>query len=264
MLKKLLTKEILLPVLIIVIAFLFYMLIKQIVIKIFKAGSKFSAHKKSVTIMNLILNIIKYIILIIAVLSILSVWGVDTGALLASLGIAGVIAGLALQDILKDFLAGFSIIVDNEYDVGDNIKIGNFRGTVIELGMKNTKVRAYSGEVMTIANRNVTDIINYSTHDAKGIINVAVAYESNVEEVEKVLHEVCERLSEKIPYLKSDVQMVGLEELADSAMLFRIEADCEPLKDFAFKREVNRMIKIVFDEKNIEIPYPKVEVHGEL
>ncbi len=263
MLEKLLTKELVLPILIVAIAILFYMFVKQIIMKTFKMSKRFGEHKKSITIMKLILNIIKYIILIIAILACLSVWGVDTDALLASLGIAGVIAGLALQDILKDFLAGFSIIVDNEYDVGDTVMVGSFKGTVIDLGMTNTKIRAYSGEVMTISNRNVTNVINYSTQTCKCTHDIAVAYECDIEKVEKVIEDVCKDLSEKIPYLTSDLKLLGINELGDSAVLFRVEADCEPLKDLPCKREINRAIKIAFEKNDIQIPYPQVEVHDE-
>ncbi len=263
MLEQIITKEVISPIFIVIIAILFYSFIKKVVIKMFRASSKFGVHKKSMTIMNLIINIIKYIIILVALLAMLNVWGVDTKALVASLGIAGVVAGLALQDLLKDLLAGFSIIIDDEYDVGDNIKIGTFRGDVIELGLKNTKIRAYSGEVMTISNRNVNEVINYSTHASKCIIDISVAYEADVEEVENVLTQVCEKLSKSTPYLLSDVELLGVQELDDSAVVFRLVADCEPLKDIEFKRAVNRMVKITFDENNVTIPYPQVVVHNE-
>ena len=159
MLEKILTKELIQPIVVIIISIIIYLLIKKIIIKMLKASKKHGIHKKSITIMNLVINIVKYIIIIISVLTILNIWGIDTKALLASLGVVGVVAGLAMQDILKDFLAGFSIIIDNEFDVGDNIQIGTFRGDVIELGMKNTKIRAYSGEVLTVANRNINEVI---------------------------------------------------------------------------------------------------------
>ena len=178
---KVLTREIVSPIFIVIIAVLFYFLVKQIIMKMFKASEKYGVHKKSITIMNLIINIIKYVVIIVTILALLGTWGVDTKALLASLGVVGVVAGLAMQDILKDFLAGFSIIINNEFDVGDNIQIGNFRGNVVELGMKNTKIRAYTGEVKIIANRNIVDVINYSMQTSKAIIEVGVSYSSDLE-----------------------------------------------------------------------------------
>lgn len=263
MLEKLLTTEIITPIFIAVIAILVHLLVKQFIYKMFKASSKYGVHKKSRTIMNLVVNVIKYIIIIVAVLAILNVWGVDTKALIASLGVAGVVAGLALQDILKDFLAGFSIILDDEYDVGDNIKIGDFRGTVTEIGIKNTKVRAYSGEVKIIANRNVTEVINYSTQTSKCLIDISTEYDASVEEMEKVLKEVCETLSKNTPYLTSDVELLGIESLDDSAVVYRLEADCEPLKDIPFKRAVYKAVKETFDKQSISIPYPQVVIHSD-
>lgn len=263
MLEKLLTKEVVAPIFIIVIAVLTYLLIKKIIIKMFKASNKFGVHKKSITIMKMVINVAKYFIMVVALLTILSVWGVDTKALIASLGVAGVVAGLALQDLFKDLLAGFAIIIDNEFDVGDNVKIGTFRGTVVELGMKNTKIRAYSGEVKSISNRNITEVINYSTQSSKCIVDVGVDYDADIEVVEEVLRKVCEKLSASTPYLTSDVQLMGIEKLDENAMVFRLEADCEPVMDFSFNREVNRAIKVTFDENNITIPYPQVVVHNE-
>ncbi len=263
MIEQLLTKEIIEPIFIIIIAVLSYILIKKIIVKTFMGTAKFRAHKKSLTIMNLFINIIKYIILIAALLALLNTWGVDTKAMLASLGIAGVVAGLALQDILKDFLAGFSIIVDNEYDVGDNIRVGTFRGDVIELGMKNTKIRAYTGEVMVIANRNVTDVINYSTHPCKCIIDVSVSYEDKSEVVVEALNKICDELTKTTDYLVSKVELLGIQELADSAVVYRLVAECKPLKDFEFKRKAFKVVKDVFDKENICIPYPQVVAHSE-
>ena len=104
---KILTKEIISPILIIIIAVLVYFLIKQIIMKAFRASKKYGVHKKSRTIINLIINIIKYIVIIVATLAVLSAWGVDTKALVASLGVVGVVAGLAMQDILKRLFGWF-------------------------------------------------------------------------------------------------------------------------------------------------------------
>ena len=263
MLSFILSKEIISSFFTIVVSVLLYFVIKQIIMKMFMASKKYGVHKKSITITNMIINIIKYLFIIIVILTLLSIWGVDTKALVTSLGIVGVIAGLALQDILKDFLAGFSIIVDNEFDVGDNIKINNFRGTVIELGMKNTKIRAYSGEVLTIANRNINEVINYSTQTSRCIIDVSVAYDSDLDKVEKVLTEVCSVLKDNTSYLISDMEILGVQEMSDSAIVYRIIGDCEPTLDISFKRKAYKAIKEAFDENGIVIPFPQVVVHNE-
>ena len=263
MINEVLTKEIVSSFLTIIITIIIYLVIKQIIIKIFNTSTKYRKHKKSVTIMNLIINIIKYIMIIIAFLTLLSIWGVDTKALVASLGVVGVVAGLALQDILKDLLAGFSIIVDNEFDVGDNIKVGNFRGDVIELGLKNTKIRAYTGEIMIIANHTINEVINYSTKSIKSLIDISVDYNSDLEKVEKVLNEVCDSLNKKITYLTSNIEIFGIHELADSAIIYRLVAECTPVQEKFLKKEIYKTVKIAFDENKINIPFPQVVIHNE-
>lgn len=263
MIDFILSREIVSSFFTIVSAVIIYHIIRQIILKMFKASKKYGVHKKSITITNLIINIIKYVFVIIVVLTLLSIWGVDTKALIASLGVVGVVAGLAMQDILKDFLAGFSIIVDNEFDVGDNIKVNNFRGTVIELGMKNTKIRAYSGEVLIIANRNINEVINYSTQDSRCIIDIAVSYDSDLDKVERVLGEVCRELKANTSYLTSDMEVLGVQELGDSAIVYRLIGDCAPTRDIEFKRKVYKAVKEAFDDNGIEIPFPQVVVRDE-
>ena len=263
MLNFILSKEIVSSFFTVVTAILIYFIIKNVILKMFKASKKYGVHKKSVTITNMIINIIKYIFIIVTILTLLAIWGVDTKALIASLGVVGVVAGLALQDILKDFLAGFSIIVDNEFDVGDTIKVNDFRGKVTELGMKNTKIRAYSGEVLIIANRNISEVVNYSTQNSRCIIDVSVSYDSDLDKVERVLKEVCKDLKENTSYLIDDMEVLGIQEMADSAIIYRLIADCGPTLDIEFRRKAYRAIKEAFDYNGIEIPFPQVVVHDE-
>lgn len=126
------------------------------------AKAKDKDNRKALTILTLVTNILKYIILIVAFLMILDVWGVDTKALVASLGVVGVVGGLAMQDTIKDLISGTTILTESQFKVGDNIQIGSFRGTVTALGMRTTSIRAASGEIKMISNRNITEVINYS------------------------------------------------------------------------------------------------------
>ena len=160
--EKILTKEVITTICIIVCSLILYFIIKQVMSNFFIKKARHHSNKKALTILTILNNVIKYIVLIIALLTILATWGVDTKALIASLGVAGAVAGLAMQDMIKDFLGGADVLTEDQFKVGDNIQIGNFRGNVIYLGMKTTKIRAYTGEVKIIANRNVNDVINYS------------------------------------------------------------------------------------------------------
>ena len=116
----------------------------RIIIRMFiKTGKSSFERKRRNTIVKLLENIFKYIVLIVAVLYILNTYGIDTKSLIAGIGIAGVVIGLALQDLLKDLISGLSIILDNYFVIGDIVDFEGFTGEVVEFGLKSTKIRAF-------------------------------------------------------------------------------------------------------------------------
>ena len=246
---------------IIVIAIVICIIAKRIINGIFNKSIKKTKHKKSITIIKVINNIIRTVILILAVLTIISVWGVDTKALIASLGIVGLVAGLAVQDTLKDVIAGAAIIFEDEFDVGDNIQIGTFRGDVIDIGLQNTTVRAYTGEIKIIANRNINEVINYSRYSSIALIDFEVAYDSDPDKIKELLDNICKRMNE-FAYLVSDVQLLGIQELNQDAVVYRIYADCKPGMDFACKRDAWQVILTECKKTGVEIPFKQVVVHS--
>ena len=260
--ETLLTKEVITTICIIIAAFVIYFVLKQIITNFFIKKARHRSNKKALTLLTILNNVIKYIILIIALLTILATWGVDTKALIASLGVAGAVAGLAMQDMIKDFIGGADILTEDQFKVGDNIKVGNFRGTVIYLGMKATKIRAYTGEVKIIANRNINDVINYSIMPAVCVIDIELSYENKTDEAEKVLKTVVERVSKMVTYLKRPILILGIEELKVNSVVYRIEAEVAPMKDFEFNRIFLKEIKKEAEANNLTLSYNKVDVHN--
>ena len=165
---------------------------------------------------------------------ILDIFGVDTKSLIASLGVLGLVVGLALQDLLKDFISGMTIIFENQYCIGDIISVGDFKGEVIGLGLKTTRIRSYTGEVKILSNRNISEVINYSQMSSFALVDVSVAYEEDYEKVEKLLNNlfIDIKKNKRIPFLKSDIKVLGINELADSAVIIRITAETESYKQY--------------------------------
>lgn len=265
--NKLLIPEIYLPIIYICIAILVNSILKRIIDKIFlkkqESLNKSSYnYKKTETFKILIKNIIKYIIIIFLILAILTVYGVDVTSVLAGLGIVGVVLGLALQDLAKDFIAGFSIILENQYAIGDIISISGFKGEVIFLGLKTTKIKNYEGQVKIIANRNAIDIINYSMENSLAIVDIDVSYEENNDKVEKVLEELTTELTDTLPKLKGKVELLGIQELSSSSVRYRIIAPTVAMEHFGVERQIRKAIKQKLDKENIKIPYPQIEVHN--
>jgi len=254
-----LRKEIIAPIIIIVVCTLLCILSKKIIYKVFKHIVKTSDGKQK-TILNLINNIIKFIIIIIGILLILEVYGIDTKSLVASLGIVGLVAGLALQDLLKDFIVGMSIIFEGQFSIGDWVSINGFKGEVIPSNLRITKLKAYTGEIKIISNRNITEIINYSSSNSNLIVDIGVAYESDIKKVKNILDNLCVTFKEK--YKLKEISCLGIQELSDSSINFRIVALSEYSNQFSLDREIKKEIVLLFNKNNITIPYKQVVVHN--
>jgi mscS mechanosensitive ion channel len=266
MLEKFLIPQVYLPIIYICVAILINGILVNIVEKVVaKKQENFSknsyAYKKSETFKVLLKNITKYTIIIFLILAILTVYGVDVTSVLTGLGIVGVVLGLALQDLAKDIIAGFSIIFENQYAIGDTISINGFKGEVIFLGLKTTKIKNYEGQVKIVANRNATEVINYSMENSLAIVDIDVSYEEDNEKVEKVLTELATELTKTLPKLKGKVELLGIQELASSSVKYRMIAPTVSMEHFEIERKIRKEVKERLDKENIKIPYPQLEVH---
>ena len=260
MLEKFLIPQVYLPIIYICVAILINGILVNIVEKVVaKKQENFSknsyAYKKSETFKVLLKNII------FLILAILTVYGVDVTSVLTGLGIVGVVLGLALQDLAKDIIAGFSIIFENQYAIGDTISINGFKGEVIFLGLKTTKIKNYEGQVKIVANRNATEVINYSMENSLAIVDIDVSYEEDNEKVEKVLTELATELTKTLPKLKGKVELLGIQELASSSVKYRMIAPTVSMEHFEIERKIRKEVKERLDKENIKIPYPQLEVH---
>lgn len=245
-----------------VIALVIYAIIKGAISKIFKLKVKGVSTKKQKTLQIFFTNIAKWIVVIIAFMIILEICGIDTGVIITSLGAVTVVIGLAFQDILKDFIAGVSFIFENSYNVGDIVAINGFKGEVIYMGMKATKIKALSGEIFIINNGSIKEITNYTMANSIVLVDVGVSYESDIEKVEKVLTKLSEKLSKELPYLKGDVKVLGVEDLGSSAVVFRLSAEVEQNMIYKVQRDLRKQIKLELDKNNISIPYNQLVIHN--
>ena len=242
---------------------LIYIIINQIIRNINKHKLIKKGDKRKQTLLLLINSIVKYVLMIICVLTILNIYGVDTTALITSLGLLGLGVSLALQDTLRDFLAGFFIIFDNQYDIGDTISINNFRGEVIALGLKTTKIRAYTGEVNIIANRNIQEVINYSASNSLAIVDFEVSYDDDLNKVEKILTSLCEDLTNRLDNIKGNVELLGIEDLGSNGIKYRITVETKSMGQYGVQREIRKAVREELNKNGIVIPYSQVVIHNE-
>lgn len=224
-----------------------------------KSINKFSTKKRQKTIKKLIANVIKYIIVIIVLILILNLFGVDVTSILAGLGIVGIIVGLALQDVMKDVLSGIFIILEEQYDIGDQVEIGNFVGEVQSIGLKTTKLKNFEGKIKIISNRNVAEVINYSKSNSIVVIDIPVSYEDDIEMVEEKLNKIAQKISKEVQGIIGDIKVLGIEELSLTSALYRITFETKPYEYFEIKRQILRKLKIELTKNNVKTLYDKLE-----
>ena len=261
MLRFITSKLFYMPIFYIVGGIIVYLVISKIINGISKninVKSSAGLDKRKNTIIDMINNIIKYIILIIVIIMILNLYGVDTTSIIASLGVISLVIGLAFQDIIKDFLAGMFIIFDNQYAVGDTIEVNGFKGEVIALGLKTTKIKAYTGEVKTLSNSSFNEVINYNLNPTNLLMYIPFGYDVKVERIEKILNKVGEEIKNNENV--RDFQLLGIDSFCDSCMKYLVVINCKAMTQFGIKREVLRLVKCEFDKAGIAIPYNKLDI----
>ena len=262
--KVITSEKFYLPFVYVIVGLFLYLVVNSVINKLTaKHKSTRGRDKRKDTIIDLSKNIFKYIIVILIILQILKLYGVDTTSIIASIGVFAVVIGLAFQDVLKDLLVGATIILESQFAIGEIVEINGFKGEVISLTLKTTRLKSYKGEVKIIANRNIGEITNYSLDNVLVRVIASVSYESDNKKVEKVLNELIEKLNTSIPELKSKITIEGIDSLSDSSVDYLLTAKSSVKNEFVVKRKLLKEIKNAFDQNGIEIPYPQVEVHNE-
>lgn len=249
-------KEFYLIVVYVLLGFVCYKILKVIITNFTKNLKK----KRQVTIQKLIQNIIKYLIIIIVITTVLNLVGVNITSIVAGLGVASVILSLALKDMMQDILAGISIIFEDQFDVGDLVEINGFTGTIYDLGLKSTKIKSYENVIKIIANRTITEVTNYSKTSPNLVMDIPMSYDVKNEIADKVVQNILKRIKKEINTINGEVELWGLNELADSHLNYRILIPVEKNSQFESKRKVNRIIKEEYDKANISTPYNIIEV----
>ena len=248
----------------IIVAIIVYEIIRKIVIKSLNRNKKRlnNVHFQRVkTIQNLILSIVKYTIIIITIVTILSVWGFNVTTLVAGLGLGTAIIGLAFQDLAKDIIAGFAIITEGQYEVGDTIEIDKFMGEVTSISLKTTEITNFKGAKYIVSNRYMDKVINYSDNPLLAIVDVSTPYEEKTDKTEKVLKDMIEEIKDEVPNAEGELLLWGIQSLSDSAVVYRISVPAKAMKHFETERYLRKQIKDHLDKAGISIPYNQIEVH---
>ena len=220
-----------------------------------------SMSAKGETVCRMADNFIRTFSVIAIIYVVLSILGVDTNTLLKSAGILSLVIGLGAQSLISDILAGLFIIFEGEFQVGDIVTIDGFRGTVVEIGVRTTKVKEGSGNVKIFSNSSVKNILNMTKDLSVVSIDMGIEYGEDLRYVEKVLQQEFPSIKAKLPAILDGPFYRGVSELADSSVNIRIVAQCREEDRIQLDRDLRRRLKLIFDEHNINIPYPQVVIN---
>ena len=223
-----------------------------------KSKIKLFTSSKGKTYIKLIKSVVKYIILILALLSILKINGIDINSVLAGVGIFGVIFGLAIQDWLKDIIRGSSIISDDYFEVGDIVKYKNIEGKVLVIGLKTTKIQDLAtSNIVSISNRNIDEVEKVSHFI---YVRVPMPYEVSLSKAEKAIDDILNIVGNNNKVVNCKYK--GVAELADSSIEYLIEVECNPQFKLQVKRDTLRSILSGLEKNRIEVPYTQIDIHN--
>lgn len=214
------------------------------------------------TIGILITSMLRFGAMVLALIMVLSAWNVPTPTLLAGAGIAGLAVSFGAQGLLEDVFAGLSIIFEKQFVVGDFVEVDNFKGTVQEIGPRNTRIKSIYGNVLIIANSDIREIINFSDDLSFAVSEISIEYSEDLDKVEKILEDHLPDIGKKDERILSGPKYDGVDQLADSSVVVRVIAHCEEKNRIDITRFLNKELKMLFDRNNIQIPFPQLVIHN--
>jgi small conductance mechanosensitive channel len=217
------------------------------------------AKKRAHTLGNILRHALIVVISFIALLMILGELGIQLGPLLATAGIGALAIGFGGQSLVKDVISGFFIILENQYRIGDVIEVAGVSGLVESVSLRRTVLRDLEGKVHTIPNGEIKIVSNLSKEWARSVLDVGISYREDVDHVIEILQQIGSELVAEEPWksaILEPLQILGVERFGDSQLVIRVVVKTAPLKQWEVGRELRKRIKIRFDEKGIQIPFP--------
>jgi small conductance mechanosensitive channel len=243
-------------------------LLQWLLVRIIRRGrDRFAAGARSpdaerwvVTVARVVRYAVRVVLTVLAVMLVLNEVGVSIAPLLGAAGVVGIAVGFGAQSLIKDYFNGFFLLVENQIRVGDVVKVADKSGLVEEVSLRRVRLRGYDGSVHYVPNGLITTVTNLSTEFAYALMDIRIAYEEDVERAISVLRAIGRQLRaapDHAPRILDDIDIAGVEELGDSAIVVRCRIKVKPLEQWTVKREFLKLLKERFAAERIEIPYPR-------
>jgi len=216
------------------------------------------------TLSSILVKIAGILIVIVAVITILPEFGVNITSLIAAIGIGGLAIAFAAQNLIRDFISGFFILLEDQYGIGDVVSIAGIAGVVEDITLRRTVLRDLDANVHSIPNGKVELSTNMTKKYSRVNLNVSVGYGEDLKQVIDIINKVCQEIA-KDPQWKDDFittpSVLRVDNLGDSGIDIKILGDTKPAKQWAIMGELRLRLKDAFDREGIEIPWPHTKVY---
>lgn len=211
------------------------------------------------TVASVVTSISIFVIFFVAALEVLSLLGLNLGPMLASAGIAGLAIGFGAQALVHDFINGFFILLENQYDIGDTVRVAGVKGTVEHMSLRRTVLRDDDGTVHVVPNSAIQIVSNATRDWSQLALRVTVAYSEPSEKVVKLLREVGDELRHDPAFAEdmvSDIDVAGLDRVGNGEAEYLMLVKTRPNKQFGVSRELRRRIKECFEKNDVQAAGP--------
>lgn len=239
---------------ILVVSWLVVFVGKKVIANVFalrmRAPLSYSERRQK-TILKLLQSVLSYLVYFSAIMGILSALNIQIAGLLAGAGIAGLAIGFGAQSLVKDVITGFFIIFEDQFGVGDYIKLNGAEGTVYEIGLRTTKIKGSSGEQHIIPNGAIGTVINYSINDTSTFVDFIVPATVNIDEVEEIVEKYLKPLAEEYEELTRSPILLGVQSFTTTDVTLRIKVETTSMQHSKMARIIRRDLMILLEKHGI-------------
>ncbi len=259
-----LSAKLLAVAIIVTILFLVRKLLDTILVRFFRGLSKGKTHVVSEGRINTLLgvsrSILRYAIYFIGLLTVLPEFGINVNALLTAAGVGGLAVGFGAQNLVRDVISGFFILMEGQFDVGDYVAVADKEGIVESIGLRTTSLLDLSGSRHIIPNGEIKLVTNNMGSAMRVLLDLNVGFENNIDEVKQVLHKLCQDLAREMPALVDGPTLLGVQSFNATGLIFRIKATALPMEQWALERELREAFYKGLKDHQISVSYPRLEI----
>ncbi|WP_271402474.1 mechanosensitive ion channel family protein [Salinicoccus roseus] len=252
----------------IIAAMILVRIVNRMIDNFFKVKSKSrlkGSSKRNQTLINVLQNAATVFIWFVVIMMVLETFSLPVRTLLAGAGVVGLAIGFGAQSLVKDMITGFFIILENQFDKGDFVRVNTSgttvaEGEVLSLGLRASKIQGWEGELFIIPNGTINEVVNFSRYNAISMLDMNVSVEEDLDAVENILEQFFEARWQEEEMLVSKPEILGLQGIENGEAIIRIMLETQPMEHFGVTRRMRKAIKNHLEGKGIYISVPKMDI----